>query len=89
MGLMRRWDCSAKSLCVRIFVPGAVRQNGIGGGEAVLEGVEADPGLALWGFGPGAAPGVAPVGVDLLLRWHKRHRQARGCWCVSRAPPVL
>ena len=64
---------------------GLVGQNGVAGEEAMFEGVEAGLGLALGCFGPGAAPGVGAIGVDLLLRWHKC---LRGAPCEG-APPVL
>jgi len=41
------------------------------GSQAVLLGVAADGGFALWGFGAGTALGVAAVGFDLLLRGHE------------------
>jgi hypothetical protein len=40
------------------------------GGEAVGEGVLADDGLALGGFGTGALLSVLAISVDLLLRCH-------------------
>jgi hypothetical protein len=40
------------------------------GGEAMLEGIEADGGLAFGGFGAGAQLGVAAIGVDLLFGGH-------------------
>ena len=51
-------------------VPVLAGDNGLLGGEAMFERVEAGGGLALGGFGAGAALGVGTVGIDLLLRSH-------------------
>jgi hypothetical protein len=40
------------------------------GGEAMLEGIEANGGLAFGGLGTGAQLGVAAIGVDLLFGGH-------------------
>jgi hypothetical protein len=40
------------------------------GGEAMLEGIEANGGLAFGGFGAGAQLGVAAIGGDLLFGGH-------------------
>ena len=42
-------------------------ENGVLGGEAMFEGIEAGSGFALGGFGAGAALGVGAVGVGLSL----------------------
>ena len=44
--------------------------HGVLGGEAVAEGIEADGGLALGGFGPGAELGVPAIGFDLPFGGH-------------------
>jgi hypothetical protein len=44
--------------------------DGVLGGEAVFEGVEADGGLACGGLGAGGFEGIGAVGVDLLLGSH-------------------
>ena len=45
-------------------------QDGIVGGEAVADGVEAGAGFAERSAGPGAAAGVFAIGLDLKVGWH-------------------
>ena len=44
--------------------------DGVLGGEAMAEGIEADGGLALGGFGAGAALGIPAIGFDLQFGGH-------------------
>ena len=44
--------------------------DGVLGGEAVAEGIKADGGLALGGFGAGAVLGVPAIGFDLQFGGH-------------------
>jgi hypothetical protein len=46
-------------------------ENGVLGGEAMFEGIEAGSGFAVLGFGASAALGVGTVRIDLFLRGHK------------------
>jgi hypothetical protein len=60
----------------------------VGGGEAVLEGVEADAGFALGGAGAGAFLGIAAIGVDLFFSCHKIV-EARGGWGRGPLVPLI
>jgi hypothetical protein len=58
------------------FVEGLLvfdEDDGVFGGEAVLEGIEANGGLAFGGFGAGAELGVTAIGGALFAGSH------RGC----------
>ncbi len=58
---------------VEEFVEGLVvfaADDGVIGSEAVFEGIGADGGLALGGFGAGAVLGVAAIGGDLFVGGH-------------------
>jgi len=48
--------------------------DGVLGGEAVAEGIEADGGFALGSFGTGAALGVPAIGFDLQFGGHNGAR---------------
>ena len=48
--------------------------DGVLGGEAVAEGIKADGGFALGGFGAGAALGVPAIGFDLQFGGHSGAR---------------
>jgi hypothetical protein len=70
-------------------------EDGEAGGEAVLEGVEADGGLALGGARSGGKQSVTPIGVDATrighsrspftsyLHYNRRMYGFRGAWEVS------
>jgi len=50
------------------------RDDSVLGGESMFEGIEADGGLALGGFGAGAALGVPAIGFDLQFGGHNGAR---------------
>ncbi|MBM3744680.1 MAG: hypothetical protein FJW34_02650 [Acidobacteria bacterium] len=72
-----------------LFVLG--REESGAGTEAVFEGVLAGDGFSGGGSGPGAAAGVAAVGVDLFFGGHKKAKcgRTKPNWAVAAREAVL